>query len=112
MGKSNRLSPLAVKQAKTPGVLRDGGGLLLRIEPTGAKRWVLGTTVKGKRRDIGLGSAHVVTLAEARDAAHDLRKHARAGRDPLEERRRAKAPPLTFKAAAEKVHASRKDGWS
>ncbi len=45
----------------------DGGGLYLLVAPSGSKSWVLRTLVKGKRCDLGLGSATLVTLAEARD---------------------------------------------
>ena len=83
MGNSNSFTVKFVEQLRTPGVYRDGLGLLLRVEPSGAKRWVLGTTVNGRRRDIGLGSARDVTLREARDEATALRKLARSGQDPV-----------------------------
>jgi hypothetical protein len=41
--------------------------LMLRVDRTVAKRWVLRVTIRGKRRDIGLGSARVVSLQEARE---------------------------------------------
>lgn len=62
------------------------------------------TIVKGKRCDIGLGSAALVSLAEARDEAHTLRKIARAGGDPLAERRQQRREVLNFEAAAKQVH--------
>src|SRR5579872_3269529 len=66
--------------------IADGGGLYLVAAPGGSKSWILRTVVKGKRCDIGLGSAALVTLAEAREHAHRFRKIARAGGDPLLER--------------------------
>ena len=51
---------------------------------------------------IGLGSFTFVSLAEARDLAYTNRKTARAGGDPLAERRRARATP-TFRKAADTV---------
>ena len=45
-------------------------------------------------------------LAEARDEAARLRKLARAGEDPLLERRRQHRAVPTFRAAAISVHAS------
>jgi integrase len=86
--------------------LADGGGLYLQVAPSGSKSWVLRTVVKGKRCDIGIGSATLVTLAEAREEAQRLRKIARAGYDPLAERRRAQRTVPTFQAAAEQVHAA------
>jgi hypothetical protein len=49
-----------------PGLYGDGNGLYLRVEKSGAKRWVQRITIGGKRRDLGLGSTSVVTLEEAR----------------------------------------------
>jgi len=48
----------------------------------------------------------LVSLAEAREEARTLRRRARDGEDPLEERRRASVKVLTFKEAAEQVHAA------
>lgn len=57
-----------------------------------------------RRRDLGLGGLSLVSLAEAREEAMRLRKMARAGRDPLAERRKEQAVIPTFKTAAEAVH--------
>ena len=111
MGNSNSLTVKFVEQLRTPGVYRDGLGLLLRVEPSGAKRWVLRTTVNGRRRDIGLGSAREVTLREARDEATALRKLARSGQDPVAHRRKVKQEQLSFAQAAEKVHAQNTGSW-
>ena len=74
----------------------DGGGLYLIVDPSGAKRWVLRTLVKGKRCDIGLGGLLRVSLAQARDEAARLRRIARNHGDPLAERRAARKKVLTF----------------
>jgi integrase len=111
MGNSNSLTVKFVEQLRTPGVYRDGLGLLLRVEASGAKRWVLRTTVNGRRRDIGLGSARDITLREARDEATALRKLARSGQDPVAHKRRIKREQLTFAQAAEKVHAQNTESW-
>ena len=47
--------------------------------------------IRGRRRDFGLGSAALVSLAEAREQALANRKLARAGGDPLAERRPRRA---------------------
>jgi integrase len=111
MRESNRLTAVFVKQVKTPGVFRDGGGLLLRVEPSGSRRWVLRTSVSGKRVDIGLGSARDVSLQEARVRASELRREARAGRNPLSKRSQSKSEVLSFEAAASAVHAQRQGSW-
>lgn len=92
------------------GFHADGGNLYLKVDPSGARRWVVRLIVQGKRRDIGLGPAALVSLAEAREAALQHRKAARAGDDPLAAKRRSKAIP-TFKEAAEQVHAHNEGGW-
>ena len=99
-----RLTAPHVKNAKKPGRYADGNGLYLFVEPSGAKRWILRTVVGGRRRDIGLGSTQLVSLADARVEAARLRRMARTGGDPLAERRRERRPMLTFKEAATKVH--------
>ena len=86
--------------------LADGGGLYLVVAPSGSKSWVLRTVVKGKRCDIGLGGVSLVSLKEAREQALQLRKVARAGGDPLIERRQDRRPVPTFEAATMQVHAA------
>jgi integrase len=101
-----------VKQCRQAGVYRDGQGLLLRVGPTGAKRWVLRITVRGKRRDVGIGSAKDVSLVEARNRAFELRRLAREGKDPVSAQRAARTSVPTFKDAATRVHCQRIKGWS
>lgn len=101
----NRLNTPAIKAAK-PGRHADGNGLYLEVDASGAKRWILRTVVRGRRRDIGLGGLRYVGLAEAREAARRLRKIAREGGDPIAERDKDKRSSVTFEAAARKVHAA------
>lgn len=89
-----------------PGRHADGNGLYLFVDPSGARRWVVRTVINGKRSDIGLGSAQLVPLADARVEAARLRRMARSGGDPLAERRRERRKRLTFKEAAKLVHES------
>jgi hypothetical protein len=58
----NKLTAIFVKKAKEPGKYGDGNGLFLHVKLSGAKHWVQRLTVNGKRRDIGLGSASIVSL--------------------------------------------------
>ena len=51
--------------------------------------------VQGKRRDLGLGSLTLTSLAEVRVKARAYRKIAREGGDPLEARRDARASSLS-----------------
>lgn len=107
----NRLSAVKVNQLRAPGRHADGNGLYLEVSSSGAKRWLVRTVVQGKRRDIGLGSARLVSLAEAREHAHSIRKAARSGGDPVAERRREQGRQLTFEAAAEQVHLAHAGTW-
>jgi hypothetical protein len=104
-----KLTVRKVETAKKPGMYGDGDGLYLRVGPTGGKSWVLRTVVYGKRRDLGLGSASLVSLAEAREAARSLRKIARAGGDPDTVRRRE---TLSFREATIRVRGNLVPTWS
>ncbi len=85
-----------------PGRHADGNGLYLFVQPTGTRSWVQRIVIRGRRRELGLGAAGLVSLAEARELALANRKLARSGGDPLSEKRRAEGVP-TFADAAERV---------
>ncbi|GAB1364676.1 hypothetical protein MASR1M32_39120 [Rhodobacter sp.] len=104
------LTAQAVKNATEPGKLFDGNGLFLRVDPNGTRFWVQRIVIRGKRREMGLGSADLVTLAEARATALENRKLARSGGDPIQARREALAV-MTFEEAAREVHRIRKPTW-
>lgn len=106
-----KLSAVRVNSIQESGRYTDGNGLYLEVSETGSKRWICRLVVQGRRRDIGLGSARLVTLAEAREEAFKLRKTARAGGDPIEARNISKRVALTFREAAERVHAEASDSW-
>ncbi len=93
-----------------PGRYCDGQGLYLYVQPSGARSWVQRLVVHGRRRDIGLGSAQLVRLAEAREKALGNRRMAREGGDPLAERRRLESMP-TFADAARRVLEQKRAGW-
>jgi integrase len=101
-----RLTAASVRALKVPGRYADGNGLYLFVDPSGAKRWIWRGVIAGKRSDLGLGSAQSVRLADARDAAAALRRKARAGENPLAEKRRERRTVPTFKDAAKQVHAA------
>ena len=104
----NSLSAAFVKNAPA-GKFYDENGLFLKVEPGGSRRWVQRIVIQGKRRDIGLGSWPLVSLREARQAAFENRKLARAGGDPLALKRRSDVP--TFAEAIETVIGIHKPGW-
>jgi hypothetical protein len=83
------LTALEVKNATKQGKYFDGHGLYLRVDANGSKFWVQRIVIRGKRSELGLGSAALVTLAEARAMALENRKLARSGGDPLQAKREA-----------------------
>ena len=76
-------------------------GLGLSISKTGAKSWILRTTIGARRSDIGLGSYPAITLAKAWELARETLALIRAGSDPVA-KRRAKQSTIewTFKRCA------------
>lgn len=106
-----KLTALQIRNLKTPGRYGDGGGLTLVLKGLGKGHWVLRATIKGRRRDIGLGSLSLISLKEARDTAIDLRRDIQRGLDPIALREKAERVVLTFAEAARKVHAEQKAGW-
>lgn len=96
-----------------PGSYQDGDGLFLKVDQRGGAAWRLRVQHEGKRRDIGLGSAKLVTLAAARAKAAEARKATREdGRDLIAEKREAKATAVTFREAALALHEAHKHQWS
>ena len=106
-----QLSATKIKSIRDPGRYNDGDGLMLLVKSETSRTWVLRVTVAGKRRDIGLGSLKVVTLAEARLAAFELRRQIAQGVDPVAERNKITDPVPTFRAAATVLHEENKVGW-
>ena len=92
------LTALRVKNAK-PGRYGDGNGLFLLVRPNGTKFWLLRYRMPGgKQREMGLGSADLFPLADARQRAADLFRKVKLGTDPLAERDAAKAEAGQAKA--------------
>lgn len=108
--REKRLTAATIRHVSEPGLHGDGNGLYLKVDTSGAKRWIQRLVINGKRRDVGLGSASLISLAEAREKALENRKLARAGGDPLEAKRRSTGI-LTFEAAAKEYHELSKPTW-
>ena len=66
------LTEKIVKSVERAGRYADGGCLYLVVQPSGSRSWIVRTTVRGKRRDLGLGGADTVTLAKARRRAAEI----------------------------------------
>ncbi|MCL7404911.1 tyrosine-type recombinase/integrase [Paradonghicola geojensis] len=111
--KRETLDALKVRQLKEPGKYYDEHGLYLRVtasHPRPRKNWVQRIVINGKQRELGLGSATLVTLAEAREMARNYRKAAREGRDPIAERKRNNNVP-TFSEAVDQVYKLHEPSW-
>src|SRR6476659_5674208 len=119
----DRLSATFVRGLKKPGKYYDGGGLMLQATPTRtkdgvSKAWLFRFQLDHRERVMGLGSARVVSLAEARAKTTDARNLRAAGVDPLAqrnaERRAARAAELhsaTFKQCLDGFLTRHGDGW-
>lgn len=94
----------------------DGGGLLIRVEPSGRKLWQLAYRFDGKQKTLSGGLYPATSLAQAR-AWRDRNKGLIAsGTDPsslLEERKfQRQVNALTFEALALEWLKARKSSWS
>ena len=105
----SKLTIRKVETAKGPAKLVDEHGLYLRVTPRGAKTWIQRLTIQGRRTDNGIGHYPAMSLAEARAAAFERWKIAKAGGDPREAGSRPAAP--TFAEAAEAVIAIHAPSW-
>jgi integrase len=114
VNKINRLSARAVSTATKPGRHADGGNLYLRVDRSGAKRWVFYYRLNGRQREAGLGGSNYLGLARAREIAAGMRELLAQGLDPLEARqagRNANAARMTFGECAEALLAAKASGW-
>jgi integrase len=118
----HKLSPAGVKNAK-PGMHPDGGGLYLQVTvgPDRALRrsWIYRYALRGKERQMGLGSLIDVGLAEARQKATDARKLKGQGIDPIDARDESRAAAaalnakqsMAFDACRDAYTAAHRSGW-
>lgn len=113
-----KLTALSVKNAKQRGYLSDGGGLYLQTSAQGMKSWVFRFRDSGRLREMGLGSAQTVTLAEAREQARKCRSLRLAHLDPIAARNDAVAQAkleaaraMTFRQCAQAYIDAHKAGW-
>ncbi len=114
----HRLSALKASRIKEPGLHADGGGLYLQVGKGDARSWIFRYAADGRERQMGLGPAHTVGLAEARDMALELRKLRLKGVDPIEARkaeqdaaRRERASAVTFSQAVSEYIRLNRAGW-
>ena len=101
---AGKLTARKVATAK-PGKYSDGGNLYLIVSDTGARKWVLRYTWRGRAKELGLGSATSVPLADAREKAADARRTIAQGFNPIDVRKRDGGIPTFGKMADDVVDA-------
>ena len=106
---ASKLTARKVETAK-PGKYSDGGNLYLIVSETGARKWVLRFTWRGRAKEMGLGSATSVPLADAREKAATARRKIAQGLNPIDERKRDGGIP-TFGELADDVRETLSAGF-
>jgi integrase len=108
-----KLTARAVKAAlANPGTYQDGEGLFLKVDKRGGAYWMLRLQRDRKRQDIGLGSAKLLALSDARQKASGVRKAIKIDRrDVLAEKKDEAAAKVTFRVAACQYHKENEAGW-
>jgi Phage integrase central domain/Arm DNA-binding domain len=93
-----------------PGKYSDGGNLYLIVSKSGARKWVLRFTWRGRAKEMGLGSAVSVPLADAREKAASARRKIAQGLNPVDERKRTRGVPR-FAEMADQVREALSAGF-
>jgi integrase len=113
-----KLTAKEVEKKTAPGLYGDGGGLTLQITKAGVKSWLYRYMIKGKAYGMGLGPAHTITLADARQKAAAARKLVIEGINPLEAKRQrqlddemVKARLMTFDQCAYAYIEAHRASW-
>lgn len=117
-----RLTALKVMKVKEPGIYADGAGLYLQVTGDGetkvGKSWIFRFTLRGRSREMGLGSLSIFGLAEARAKATECRRLKYEGIDPIEARKAAQArialdaaASLTFSDCTKQYIEAQRSGW-
>jgi integrase len=133
----NRLVAKGIEKQKAPGYYADGGNLYFRVAGADARGWVFryvsptrvypATDKNGQphkragqpqAREMGLGSFDTVTLAMARVAADECRRHLTAGIDPIDQREQQReaerveaAKTMTFDACRKTYITAHEPSW-
>ena len=99
-----------VENITAAGKYYDQHGMFLHVRPSGAKKWLQRYTFNGRRREIGLGSAKIVSVATARKNAYQNLVLVSDGIDPIENRKQDKTIPK-FEEAARTVFEANRPTW-
>ena len=105
-----RLTDRGIRSLKTPGRHPDGDTLYLVVSRSGYRSWIQRLVIRGRRHDMGLGPFPAVSLAEARQRAHNNRVLARSGGDPMSDKQAAARVP-SFETLARQHIAENSSSW-
>lgn len=105
-----KLTAKFVENVSEAGKYYDQHGLFLHVRPSGAKKWLQRYTFQGRRREIGLGSAKIVSVATARRNAHQNLVLVSEGIDPIEDKKQDSIIPR-FEVAAREVYEESRPTW-
>lgn len=87
----------ALKPAEKPYAKTDGGGLIIQVQPTGAKWWRFRYRYNNKAKMLSFGTYPDVSLADARAKRDAAKKLLANSIDPSEAKKQAKAENEAFK---------------
>ena len=105
-----KLTTKFVENISEAGKYYDDYGLFLHVRPSGAKKWLQRYTFNGRRREVGLGSGKIVSVATARRAAYQNLVLVNEGIDPIEYKKQTAVIP-TFEVAAREVYEANRPTW-
>jgi hypothetical protein len=108
-----KLNAARLRTLVDPGTYADAGGLYLQVRGPHQRSWLYRYKLHGRGHWMGLGTAHDVSLAEARERAQAARKLVRQGVDPIERRKadRGTLSGHTFAEVADLYIAAHLAGW-
>lgn len=119
--KRRGLNAKQIEHLSKLGLHAVGDGLYLRVKPTGSKFWAFRYMLKGRAREMGLGTYPAVSLDEVRHGQGklaDCQKLLRDGIDPIETRKQkdiqaaiSQARHTTFRQCAEAYIHAHKTSW-
>jgi integrase len=114
----DKLTAISIRRKRDPGLYHDGAGLYLQVTEYETQSWIFKFTLKGRARQMGLGSTELISLAEARHKRDDARRLLLDGIDPIEARRSARqahqlavVEAVSFKQAAMSYMTANEAGW-
>jgi len=105
----NKLTVTQIRSITKPGRHSDGGGLYLKVRKSGSRAWVFISKRNGREKELGLGAADSISLADVREIAASLRKKSNEGA-PLDSQQKPITVP-TFKDCMEQFLATKEQGW-